>query len=93
MCDTFNDNNNNCGWNNSRLVRKNEPKFEYLKGIAMEMGIKFDELILEKFYLQSQKHLHLMNLLKILIVYYNKMKQNSWTSCMSMGNHFIVNVN
>ena len=45
MWDNFNDNDNNYRGNNSRMVRKNEPKFEYLDGIAMEMGISFDELI------------------------------------------------
>ena len=36
---------NNYRENNSRMLRKNEPKFEYLDGIAIEMGIRFDELI------------------------------------------------
>ena len=36
------------------MVRKNEARFWYLDGIAMEIGITFDELI-EKILLQLQK--------------------------------------
>ena len=44
MCDSFNDNDNNYKGNNSRIKRKNEPEFEYLDGVVMEMDINFDLL-------------------------------------------------